>query len=182
MGQQETKQASRPLFDGHALVAFACAWLGGLWLAGAGPFEQLTPMVWLMLAAAGLALAVICALIRRRIGLNPAWRRGLRVALAFAALALWVGLGAARAAASDPARDPLTVARFARGATVQVQGEIIAEPVEVAGYRIVTVRVSSARPQASQIKRQLETSRRKSMDQATGSRQPTATVSHSPAN
>ena len=134
---------ARPLFSGYALVAFVCAWLAGDWLAGQGPLEGLAIAVWLAVAAGGLTLAIGAALAGRRYGLSPAWRRGWRVTLAVGALLLWLGLGAARASAADPARDPLSIARFADGATVQAQGQVVAEPDERGGYRILTVRVSS---------------------------------------
>jgi competence protein ComEC len=134
---------SRPLFGGYALVAFVCAWLAGIWLAGLGPLEAWAPAYWLVMGAAGLALAVGAALVGRRYGLSPSWRRGLRGALAAGALLLWLGLGAARASATSPAHDPLSIARFAHGGTVQAQGEVAAEPDERGGSRTLTVRVSS---------------------------------------
>ena len=133
----------RPLFGGYALVAFVCAWLAGDWLAGQGPLEGLPPALWLAAAAGGLALAIGAALARRRSGLSRTWRQAWRITLAMGALLLWLGLGAARASAADPARDPLTIARFADGATVQAQGQVIAEPDERGGYRILTVRVTT---------------------------------------
>ncbi len=133
----------RPLFGGYALVAFVCAWLAGDWLAGQGPLEGLPPALWLAAAAGGLALAIGAVLARRRSGLSRTWRQAWRITLAMGALLLWLGLGAARASAADPARDPLTIARFADGATVQAQGQVIAEPDERGGYRILTVRVTT---------------------------------------
>jgi competence protein ComEC len=138
-----TLKPVRPLFGGYALVAFACAWLAGDWLAGQGPLEGLAPPLWLAVGAVGLTLAIGAALGGRRYGLSRRWRRASRITLAAGALLLWLGLGAARASAADPMRDPLSIARYADGATVQAQGQVIAEPDERAGYRFLTVRVAS---------------------------------------
>ncbi|HEU0027242.1 MAG TPA: ComEC/Rec2 family competence protein, partial [Ktedonobacterales bacterium] len=149
-GMGATLKPVRPLFGGYVLVAFACAWLVGDWLAGQGPMEGLTPAVWLAVGAVGLALAIGGALGARRYGLSRRWRQALRVALAAGALLLWLGLGAARAAAADPLRDPLSIGRYADGATVQAQGQVITEPDERGGYRFLTVRVTSIAPSGEQ--------------------------------
>ncbi len=148
----------RPLFGGYALVAFVCAWLAGIWLAGQGALESLAPAPWLAVGAAGLALAGGSALAGRRYGLSAEWRRWSRMALGTGALLLWLGLGAARASAADAMHDPLSVARFADGATVQAQGQVVAEPDERGGSRILTVRVDTitlngeqARPAAGDV-------------------------------
>lgn len=133
----------RPLFGGYALVAFVCAWLAGDWLAGQGSLEGLAPALWLVAGVVGLALAVGAALFGRRYGLSPRWRRASRITLAAGALLLWLGLGAGRASAADPMRDPRSIAHYASGATTQAQEQIVAEPDEHGGYRILTVRVSS---------------------------------------
>jgi len=134
--------APRPLFRGYALVAFACAWLAGDWLSGQGALAFLAPWAWLTLAGVGLATSGgAAALISRRM-LTPRARRTLRAALALGGLIFWMGLGAARAAWSNPARDPLNVARFASGAQAQVTGLVIEEPDERDGYRLLTVQVS----------------------------------------
>lgn len=132
----------RPLFRGYALVVFVCAWLLGDWLSGLGALTLIAPGVWLGIAAAGLALSGASAAVARRDALIPDARRALRLALALGALIFWLGLGAARAAWSNPARDPFNIARFAAGARAQVMGQVIAEPDERDGFRMLTVQVS----------------------------------------
>lgn len=133
--------ARLPLFRGYALVAFACAWLLGDWLSGQSILALVAPVVWLGLAGAGLALSGGAVAGERRLRVARA-QRAARLLLALGALLLWVGLGAARAAWSNPARDPLNVARLATGGGTQVTGLVVAEPDERDGYRILTVQVS----------------------------------------
>lgn len=134
--------ASRPLFRGYALVAFACAWLLGDWLSGQGPLARAPWVAWLAVAGVGAALSAGAAAVGR---LAPAMSlsRTVRLTLALAALLIWLGLGAARAAWSNPARDPLNVAHLANGASARVVGQVIAEPDERDGSRLLTVQVSS---------------------------------------
>ncbi len=134
--------AQRPLFRGYALVAFVCAWLVGDWLSGLGALTLIAPLTWLGVAGGGLALAGGAALIGRRLAHAPGARRRLRLCLALCALLFWVGLGAARAAWSNPARDPFNVVRYATGAQMQVSGQVVDEPDERDGYRLLTVQVS----------------------------------------
>lgn len=136
-------QQARPIFRGYALVWFACAWVVGDWLAGLGPLAAAPLALWPGVATAGGALALVAYLARRRYGLSPQAQRTLRGALALGGLLLWLGLGATRAASADPARDPRSVARFATGATVQIHGQVSAEPDERGSDRILTVSVSS---------------------------------------
>ncbi|HEX8732540.1 MAG TPA: hypothetical protein VF725_10840, partial [Ktedonobacterales bacterium] len=130
-----------PVFRGYALVVFACAWLLGDWLSGQGALALVPPLVWLGLAGAGLALSGGATLGERRLTAERA-RRVARILIAAGALLLWVGLGAARAAWSSPARDPQNVARLASGAQAEVVGLVVAEPDERDGYRLLTVQVS----------------------------------------
>ena len=134
-------EARQPLFRGYALVAFACAWLLGDWLSGQSILALVAPGVWLGFAGAGLALSGGVAAGERRLRATRA-QRAARLLLAIGALLLWVGLGAARAAWSNPARDPQNVARLATGGGAQVTGLVVAEPDERDGYRILTVQVS----------------------------------------
>ncbi|MDE3230320.1 MAG: DUF4131 domain-containing protein, partial [Chloroflexota bacterium] len=133
--------ARTPLFRGYALVAFACAWLLGDWLSGQGVLSLIPPLAWLGVAGAGLGLSGGAALGERRLSAERA-RRTARVLIVGGALLLWLGLGAARAAWSNPARDPQNVARLASGAQAEVTGLVVAEPDERDGYRLLTVRVS----------------------------------------
>lgn len=141
LGATPAHPARRPLFRGYALVAFTCAWLLGDWLSGQGMFASAGPLDWLALAAAGLIAAVLVSLAGRRL-LTPGARRALRLMLMVCALLFWVGLGAARAAWTDPARDPSNVGHFATGAKAQVTGQVVEEPDERDGYRLLTVQVS----------------------------------------
>lgn len=137
---------TRPLFGGYALVAFVLAWLVGDWLAGQGALAALSWIPWLVAAAVGLALAIGAALAGRRYGLDPGAWRTWRALLAAGALLLWLGLGAARAASANPTHDPLTVARFANGQSIQAQGQVVAEPDERSGYRILTIQITAITP------------------------------------
>jgi hypothetical protein len=69
----------------------------------------------------------------------------LRLALMIGILGVFVALGAARTAWSDPATDPTSVARYANGTSVRLQGEVIAEPDLRDGARLLTVEISSIR-------------------------------------
>lgn len=131
----------RPLFRGYALVAFTCAWLVGDFLAGQPSFELALPTLWLALAGSGLSLAIIAAFTLRRWMLTVPARRVARAGLMLGALLLWLGLGAARAAWSNPAHDPHNIARYADGSKVEVTGLVVDEPDERDGYRLLTVDV-----------------------------------------
>ncbi len=132
----------RPLFRGYALVAFTCAWLLGDWLSGLGALSLIAPGAWLALVGLGVASGGAAALGLRRSTRTANTRRLLRVALASGALLLWLGLGAARAAWSNPARDPHNIGYFATGAQTQVTGQVVEEPDERDGYRLLVVQVT----------------------------------------
>lgn len=138
--------AQRPLFRGYALVAFVGAWLLGDWLSGLGALPTVAPLGWLALAGVALAGSGGCALLARRNPLASRARQIARVGLALGALLFWIGLGAARAAWSNPARDPLNIARFANGSQAQVVGQVVDQPDERDGYRLLTVQVSAITP------------------------------------
>ncbi|HEY8326738.1 MAG TPA: ComEC/Rec2 family competence protein [Ktedonobacterales bacterium] len=138
--------AQRPLFRGYALVAFVGAWLLGDWLSGIGALALIAPLGWLALAGAGLVASGGCALLARRTPLASRARRVARLGLALGALLFWIGLGAGRAAWSNPARDPLNIARFADGRQAQVVGQVVDQPDERDGYRLLTVQVSAITP------------------------------------
>ncbi|HUY79318.1 MAG TPA: ComEC/Rec2 family competence protein [Ktedonobacterales bacterium] len=142
-------------FGGYALVALVGAWLAGIALSAVGPLATLAPLVWLIVAGMAGALAVGLWLAGRRIagaaGMAPTLVTRTRPTLATrlwraaplaALLVVWVALGAARAAWTDPTRDPLTVGRFATGASYQVQGDIVEEPDIRDGFRFLTVQVT----------------------------------------
>ena len=135
--------ARRPLFRGYALVAFVGAWLLGDWVSGLVALAFAAPLAWLGVAGGGLALVGIAALAARRLSPGARLWRVARVALALGALLFWVGLGAARAAWADPARDPLNIVHDATGAQAQVTGQVIEQPDERDGYRLLTVQVSA---------------------------------------
>src|SRR5262249_47683474 len=67
----------------------------------------------------------------------------LRLLLMVGILGVFVALGTARTAWSDPANDTTSVARYANGASVRLQGEVIAEPDLRDGARLLTVEISS---------------------------------------
>lgn len=136
----------RPLFRGYALVVFVGAWLLGDWLCSLGALVLIAPLGWLALAGAGLAASGACALLARRTPLASRARRAARLGLTLAALLFWIGLGAGRAAWSNPARDPLNIARFADGSQAQVVGQVVDQPDERDGYRLLTVQVSAITP------------------------------------
>lgn len=137
------------VFGGYALVAFVGAWLAGIALSAVGPLAGVAPVGWLGVAGLLGALAVGVWLVgRRSVGAGaplgrPRLATRLLHALPLAALlGLWVALGAARAAWTDPARDPLSVGRFASGASYQVRGDIVEEPDIRDGFRFLTVQVN----------------------------------------
>ncbi|HEX2346999.1 MAG TPA: ComEC/Rec2 family competence protein [Ktedonobacterales bacterium] len=141
-----TSLAQRPLFRGYALLAFVGAWLLGDWLSGLGALPTVAPLGWLALAGVALVGSGGCALLARRPLLASRARQMARLGLALGALLFWIGLGAARAAWSNPARDPLNIARFADGSQAQVVGQVIDQPDERDGYRLLTVQVSAITP------------------------------------
>lgn len=134
-----------PLFRGYALVYFTCAWLVGDWLSGQGMFTAVRLALWIAIAVGGLALAVISHALRTRLSLWPAMRRALRISVALGIMCLWIGLGAIRAIAANPARDPHNIERFANNQKVEVIGQVVAEPDLRDGYEIVTVAVNTLR-------------------------------------
>jgi competence protein ComEC len=109
------------------------AWLVGIALRASDILPpRAAPWTWLALTGACAMLATLAAL------LTPLFAQS-RVG------ARYVALGAARTAWSDPATDPTSVARYASGASVRLQGEVIAEPDLRDGARLLTVEVSSIR-------------------------------------
>ncbi|HZC07112.1 MAG TPA: ComEC/Rec2 family competence protein [Ktedonobacterales bacterium] len=140
-----TAPARRPLFRGYALIAFVGAWLVGDWLSGLGALSPVAPLAWLGVAGVGLATSGGAALTAGRpLSRLGAWRI-MRTSLVLGALLFWVGLGAARAAWTDPLRDPTNIVRFASGAQAQVTGQVIDQPDERDGYRLLTVQASAVR-------------------------------------
>jgi competence protein ComEC len=142
--------ARRPLFGGYVLVAAVIAWVGGIALRALGPLDAVPPGIWLALAAA-CALAVTAALVMRQsqaTGASTSHARGASdtatyLLLSAGLLGMFFALGAARAAATDAARDPASVARLAQGESVMLRGEVSAEPDLRAGYRYLTVDTSA---------------------------------------
>ncbi len=140
-------------FGGYALVAFVLAWLAGIAFYGAVSAVALVdPWVWIGVALACGALALGAWLLTRRYSsistsTAPAhmlnWRPILSAAPLVALLGIWLALGMARAAWSDPARDPLSIGRYATGASYQIKGDIVEEPDIRDGYRYLTVQVSA---------------------------------------
>jgi len=148
-----TSQAQRiisrgPLFGGYTVVAFVAAWLVGIVLrAGDILPPDAAPWTWLALAGACAMLAMLAALltpllVQSRLRL---FYLALRFLLMIGILGVFLTLGAARAAWSDPATDPTSVARYANGASVRLQGEVITEPDLRDGVRLLTVEISSIR-------------------------------------
>ena len=146
-----TALAQRPLFRGYALVVFVAAWLLGDWLSGLGALALSAPLAWLALAGAGLAASGGAELVARRTTPGSRARQMARLGLALTALLFWVGLGAARAVWSNPARDPNNIARFADGAQAQVVGQVVDQPDERDGYRLLTVEVSAVTPSGASV-------------------------------
>lgn len=134
-----------PIFRGYALVYFTCAWLVGDWLSGQSVCAAVTLAQWIAVAVGGLALAVASQNLRMRLSLRPAMRRALRISVALGAACLWIGLGAARATAANPAHDPRNIAHFADNRQVEVVGQVVAEPDLRDGYEIVTIAVNTVR-------------------------------------
>ncbi|HLY32772.1 MAG TPA: ComEC/Rec2 family competence protein, partial [Ktedonobacterales bacterium] len=142
-------------FGGYALVAFVSMWLAGIALYGAvSAFAIFDPWVWLGAALAGGVLALSLWVMARRfaspqsiaISASAAhfrWQAILRALPIVALLGAWLALGMARAAWSDPARDPLSVGRYATGVSYEIQGAIVEEPDIRDGYRYLTVQVSA---------------------------------------
>jgi competence protein ComEC len=137
-----------PLFGGYTIVAIVAAWLIGIALRASDILPPyVAPWTWLALAGACAMFATLAALLtqfiaQRRIRLLSL---ALRLLLMIGILGVFVALGAARTAWSDPATDPTSVARYANGASVRLQGEVIAEPDLRDGARLLTVEVSSIR-------------------------------------
>jgi competence protein ComEC len=90
---------------------------------------------WLGLAALGGALGLI-AVLARRVG-EPS--RTIRAQMVGGVLLCCAALGAARATAGDPSRDPHALARTANGQSAVVRGDVAAEPDLRDGKRILTV-------------------------------------------
>jgi hypothetical protein len=80
VNRRPAQRQLRPLFGGYALVAFALAWMAGIWLAGAGPLETVAPLANLLtvpllapLLVVGGALAISAALGLAPLTLALAW-------------------------------------------------------------------------------------------------------------
>lgn len=133
-----------PLFGGYILVAIVAAWLAGIALRASDRLPpRAAPWTWLALAGVCAMLATLAALLaQRRIGVVY-W--ALRFLLAVGILGVFLALGAARTAWTDPATDPTSVARYATGATVRLRAEVVVEPDLRDGARLLTVEVSSIR-------------------------------------
>jgi competence protein ComEC len=131
-----TTTASQPrsLFGGYVLVACVAAWLAGIALRPVGPLAALAPAIWLALAAVVLAIAVAAGIANQQLASHV-----LGGAFAVALLALFVALGAARAASADPSADPHAIARLATGQQVRLRGVVATEPDLRDGYRFLTV-------------------------------------------
>src|SRR5690348_14856268 len=110
-----------PLFGGYAIVAIVATWLIGIALRASDILPpRAAPWTWLALAGACAMLATLTALLapilaQRRIRLLSL---ALRLLLMIGILGVFVALGAARTAWSDPTTDPTSVARYANGASV----------------------------------------------------------------
>ena len=155
---------ARPLFGGYALAAACAAWLAGIALRPAEPWTTLGPWVWLGIAAgcgmAALGLYVVAR--HRAAGSRPHGRPAagaqpnaptpqtdrleavLRLVVAGLILGFWLALGAARAAWADPASDPTSVAALPRGISVELRGDVTAEPILESNGRLLVVQVASA--------------------------------------
>ncbi|MEO7000159.1 MAG: ComEC/Rec2 family competence protein [Ktedonobacterales bacterium] len=132
---------SRPLFGGYLLVALVAAWLAGIAFSAMGIFALIDPLTWLIISVGGVFVVGVGWAIRR--WLRPISARLIgRWVLIAGLLLLWLALGAARAAWSDPARDPLSVGRDATGYSYQLQGDVVEEPDVRDGYRFLTVQVT----------------------------------------
>ncbi len=129
---------TRPLFGGYVLVALVAAWLAGIVLRAAGPLASIPAAGWLALAGLGAALGAIAVLVGRLGGVTRLSRAQVVTGL----LLCCAALGAARAAATDPANDPHSLAPLANGQSVVVQGDVAAEPDLRDGKRILTVDAS----------------------------------------
>ena len=136
------------LFGGYTVVAVVAAWLVGIALRASDILPPyVAPWTWLALAGACAMLATLAALLTPFLAQNRLrlLYLALRLLLMIGILGVFVALGAARTAWSDPATDPTSVARYANGASVRLQGEVIAEPDLRDGARLLTVEVSSIR-------------------------------------
>lgn len=137
-----------PLFGGYTVVAVVAAWLVGIALRASDILPPyVAPWTWLALAGACAMLATLVALVppllaQSRVGLLSL---ALRLLFMIGILGVFVALGVARTAWSDPANDPTSIARYANGASVRLQGEVIAEPDLRDGARLLTVEVSTIR-------------------------------------
>jgi hypothetical protein len=133
-----------PLFGGYILVAVVVAWLVGIALRASDTLPpRAAPCTWLALSGACAMLATLAVLLAHgRIG---ALSLLLRVLLAAGVLGVFLALGAARAAWTDPGANPNTVARYANGAPIHLRGEVIAEPDLRDGARLLTIEVASVR-------------------------------------
>jgi competence protein ComEC len=138
---------ARPLFGGYALVAACAAWLAGIALRPAGPWVALAPWVWLGSAAACGCAALGTHLVARR-WMAPATRPRMamasRLLVAGLILGFWCALGAGRGAWGDPAADPRAVSALPRGVSVEIQGDVAAEPILEANGRLLVIQVASA--------------------------------------
>ncbi len=129
---------ARPLFGGYALVAACAAWLAGITLRPAEPWTALGPWVWLGIAAGcGIAALGLYVVAHHRAAV-------LRLVVAGLILGFWLALGAARAAWADPASDPRSVAALPQGISVELRGDVAAEPILESDGRLLVVQLASA--------------------------------------
>lgn len=135
----------RPLFGGYALVASVAAWVAGTALRGSGLVGASAPLSWLAVAAGGAVLAgAIYALARWRPFSRGRLRRLTSLVLIALIVLVWLALGAARAAAADPSAGPHSVAHLPYGVTLELRGDVVAEPALTATGRLLTVDVTQA--------------------------------------
>jgi competence protein ComEC len=150
---------ARPLFGGYALVAACAAWLAGIAVWPVGPWQALATWVWLAVAAGCAGAALGLRLIARRgiaagarphgnppsgpIGRTERLDAVQRWLVAGLVLGCWVAFGAARAAWADPASDPNSVGALPHGVSVEVRGDVAAEPILESNGRLLVVQVAS---------------------------------------
>ena len=129
-------------------MAVVVAWLVGIALRASDILPpDAAPWTWLALAGASAMLATMAALLTSFLAQSRLRLLSFALRLFFMVgiLGVFVALGAARTAWSDPANDPTSVARYANGAPVRLRGEVIVEPDLRDGARLLTVEVSSVR-------------------------------------
>jgi ComEC/Rec2-related protein len=138
----------RPSFGGYALVAACLAWLVGTVLHGVGPLGSITVLGWLSL---GICVAIVWLVVRisafrrpDRPGSAPASN-----ATALLVLLCWLAFGAARGVWADQADGATSIARLPPGATVDVRGDVSAEPLPERHGRLLVVTVVAVRAQGT---------------------------------